>query len=459
MNEPDTPMTPPTGADGRGGPSFADPVGLGDAHYVTRGMPPVAGVLKQHDEDFLVDEQPLYQPSGEGEHIYLLVEKRGLSTSEMVRIIAKHFRVRESDVGFAGMKDKHAITRQVVSVHTPGKTDVDFPMLDHPRVSILWTDLHANKLRVGHLRANRFSVRLRDADPLGVVTVKKVLDELARTGVPNYYGEQRFGARLNNHELGRLLLRREYQRLLDVFLGPDNLVDHFSDAEARALYAEGDYKGALARTHDGMRNAHAALRALAKGEDAESAVFHVPRLQRRFWISAFQSWLFNRFVADRLASGALDALNDGDVACRVPSGRPFLIDRETAENPDTRKRLDEFEISCAGPMFGARMLPSAHAMASYESALLAQTGVTIDDIAEFDDEQGGASGTRRAIRVPLTDPEVEGGVDEHGGYIRVAFELPPGSFATVVVREITKAHPMPEAARARREATREGEGA
>ncbi len=436
-------------ADTKDGPSFADPVGLMPGQYVTREIQGVPGVLKTRDEDFLVDEQPLYQPAGEGEHIYLFVEKRGLSTSEMVRIIARHFSVREHAVGYAGMKDKHAITRQVVSVHTPGKTDEDFPMLDHPQISILWTDLHTNKLRVGHLRANRFSIRLRDADPLGVIRVKKTLDLLSERGVPNFYGEQRFGARLNNHELGMMLLRREYQTLLDTFLGPDALGDHFRDDQMRGHYAAGAYEAALERAHDGMRNERAALRALAEGADAESAVFSVPKVQRRFWISAFQSWLFNRFVADRLSAGGFDTLADGDVACRVPSGRPFVVDRELAEDPETARRLATFELSVAGPMFGPKMLNAEHHAGKHEKALLERTGVTLDDLAEFDGDQGGAAGTRRAIRVPLTDPDVEGGVDEHGGYIRVAFELPPGSFATVVVREITKAHPQPEIAAAR----------
>jgi tRNA pseudouridine13 synthase len=436
-----------------------DPVALTGAQFVTSDMPPVAGTLKQHDEDFLVDEQPAYQPCGEGEHQYLLVEKQGLSTSEMVRVIAKHFGVKERHVGFAGMKDKHAITRQVVSVHTPGKTAADYPMLDHPRVRILWTDLHTNKLRVGHLRANRFSIRLRDADPMGVVQVKKTLDALAERGVPNFYGEQRFGARLNNHELGNLLLRREYRALLDTFLGPDEATGLFPDDEGREHYAKGDYREAMRCTHEGMRNERAALRALVDGADAEEAVFAIPRLQRRFWISAWQSQLFNRFVADRVKDGTLDALRDGDVACRVPSGRPFLVDRQTAEDPETARRIASFELSCAGPMYGPKMLRSEHLTATYEQALLAATGVTMEDIEEFDDEQGGAPGTRRAIRVPLTDPEVEGGVDEHGGYIRIAFELPPGSFATVVVREITKAHPFPEVAAARAKAlTREHNG-
>lgn len=434
---------------GAKGPCFADPVCLTPEQFVTNGMTGVPGVLKSRDEDFLVDEQPVYQPCGEGEHQYLFVEKEGLSTSEMVRVIAQHFGVRERDVGYAGMKDKHAITRQVVSVHTPGKTDADFPMLDHPKVRILWTDLHTNKLRIGHLRANRFSVRLRDTDPLGVVTVKRVLDTLAREGVPNYYGEQRFGARLNNHELGTLLLMGEHRALLDGFLGVDALAGRFDDDAMREAYGRGDYEEAFLCTHGSMRNERAALRALKDGADAEEAVYAIPRLQRRFWISAYQSWLFNRVVADRVASGDFGRLLDGDVCCRVPSGRPFLVDREMAEDPETARRLESFEISAAGPMFGPKMLGAEHATGRHERGLLAETGVTPEMIAEFDREHGGAPGTRRAVRVPLIDPEVEGGVDEHGGYIRIAFELPPGSFATVVVREITKLHPEPEVAAAR----------
>ena len=175
----------------------------------------------------------------------MLVEKRGMSTTEMVRALAKHFGVHERAVGYAGMKDKNAITRQVISVHTPGKTDADFPMLEHDKLSILWTDLHTNKLRVGHLRGNRFSIRLRDTDPMRILDAKRVLDALAQSGVPNYYGEQRFGARLNNHELGRLLLTQRYQELLDRFLSPDALAERHGDEVMRERYANGDYEGAF----------------------------------------------------------------------------------------------------------------------------------------------------------------------------------------------------------------------
>ena len=157
-------MSPdPTAHDAR--PPLTDP----DPHvkpraYITADVPPVGGVLKQRDEDFFVEEIPLYEPCGEGEHQYLLVEKQGMSTLDLVRLLAKHFGVRREAIGFAGLKDKRAITRQVISVQTPGKTPEDFPMLDHPRARVLWADLHANKLRRGHLAGNRFSIRARGVD-------------------------------------------------------------------------------------------------------------------------------------------------------------------------------------------------------------------------------------------------------------------------------------------------------
>lgn len=93
----------------------------------------------------------------------------------MLHILATHFGVQRRDIGFAGLKDKHAITRQVVSIHAPGRKPEDFPSLRDDRIEILWTDLHANKLRRGHLAANRFSIRIRDVKPTDVLRAAKSL--------------------------------------------------------------------------------------------------------------------------------------------------------------------------------------------------------------------------------------------------------------------------------------------
>jgi tRNA pseudouridine13 synthase len=209
--------------------------------YLTAAIAGIGGVIKQRPEDFIVEEIPAYDPTGEGEHIYLFIQKVGLSTSQLVSILARHFGVRESAVGYAGLKDRHAITRQVVSIHTPGKKPEDFPALRDGRIQVLWSDLHANKLRRGHLKANRFSIKVREVPLRAVFDAKKTLDALALSGVPNRTGEQRFGILANNHLVGRAIILGDDQSALDILLGPlPPGTEDLSDAnrQSRRLYAE-----------------------------------------------------------------------------------------------------------------------------------------------------------------------------------------------------------------------------
>ena len=435
------------------------------APHVTPEVEGVGGRIKERDEDFLVEELPLYDPSGEGEHIYLMVEKTGVPSSDMVRAIARHFRVSQGAVGYAGMKDKHAVTRQVVSVHTPGKTFDDFPSLDNDRIRVLWADMHTNKLRVGHLRGNRFSIRIRGVEPTAVLRVRDTVRLLERRGVPNFFGEQRFGYQRNNHELGRLLILNERRALLDRFLGPiprgaGGLPETLEqNTRARELYASGEFAEAAGLMYPVMRNEVAALRALADGANEIEAVNAVPSVQLKFWISAFQSALFNRATARRIESGLFDRLVPGDVAAKLSNGALFDVDEETLADPETERRLRDFEISPTGPIWGPRTKEAGGEAGEAERRDLRATGVTPDAIADAGDELGlNAPGTRRAMRIPLRDPDVEGGVDDHGPYVRVAFELPPGAYATVVLREITKNDPAHPGAGPGADDAREGHG-
>lgn len=407
---------------------------------------PIGGSIKVRHEDFLVDELPAYDPCGEGEHIYLYVEKMGLSTMQLVRILAKHFRVDERAIGYAGMKDKHAITRQVISIHAPGKRIEDFPSIAHDRVTVLWADHHTNKLRLGHLKGNRFSIRIRDVDPMRVVEANRILARLRASGIPNYFGPQRFGARGNNHTLGRMLLVGDHAAFLDAFLGPD-AEDAIPDAApeialARTLYRERRYADALDTMPKIMRHERFALRALASGADPEDAIRAVHPVQLRFWISAFQSGLFNHFLGARVRASDFDRLLPGDVACKLRNGALFDVDDRTVADPDTAHRLASFEIAPSGPLWGPKMKRATGAPGDLESRLLREAGIGMEHFAGLADSMDvELPGARRPLRIPVTDIELEGGVDEHGAFIRVAFDLPPGSFATVVIREITGVEP------------------
>lgn len=406
--------------------------------YLTADLPPIGGVIKERPEDFLVEEQPLYQPCGEGEHIYLFVEKRGLTTMQMVHAIARHFGVRKDAVGIAGMKDKNAVTRQVVSIHTPRKTCADFPMLRNERLSVLWADMHTNKLRLGHLKGNRFSIRIRGVAVTDVLRAREVIRRLESSGVPNFTGEQRFGSRLNNHRLGAAMIRCDWQRLLDEMLGPDPDFPHLN-AEARALYTRGEFSKALDAFPPACRAERVALHALETGASAERAVRAVDVVQRRYWFTSLQSWIFNRCLARRMEEGLFDRLVRGDLAMKSENGAMFRVDEAVLADPSVEDRLRTFEIGPSGPLWGNRMMRAEGSVDATELAELERAGVTPDQLEEAARQLGPAmGGTRRALRVPLRYPEIEAGVDEHGSFIRCAFELPPGAFATVVMREVMK---------------------
>lgn len=412
--------------------------GIKPQHYVSAEVPGLGGVIKQRPEDFLVDEQPLYQPSGEGEHIYMLVQKKMMSTLEMIGIIAKHFGVSRKDVGFAGLKDKHAITRQVVSIYAPGKKIEDFPMLQHESLGVLWADYHNNKLRPGHLRGNRFSIRIRNVEPTKVRDALRVMNILKRTGVPNRFGEQRFGMLANNHLIGRAIICGDWDVAVRELLGPNAQHPEFN-ADARRLFTEGKYREAIVAYPLQATIETRVLNALSQGKDARRAFQVLDETSIRFYLSAFQSAVFNAVLDDRLARNTLGTLAVGDVAIKHENGAVFAIDEPTLADPETQPRLAAFEISPSGPMWGTRMLQGTGECANAERRALEAAGVTLAQLEAFDQSSRyPLEGKRRPLRVPLIDPEVEGGVDEHGPYVRCAFELPKGSFATVAMREVMK---------------------
>ncbi len=410
--------------------------------HLTADIPGTGGVLKQRDEDFIVEELPAYHPSGEGEHLYLWVQKRHMSTMHVVRLLADHFKVRRDAVGIAGLKDKIGITTQMLSIHLPGK-DAPFGAFEHDNIQILWTDRHANKLRRGHLLGNRFIIRIRSTTAAKVVFAKKALTALARLGVPNRIGSQRFGMVANNHLVGRALLLKDFQGAINTLLGPSpNSPENQHDA--RRLFAECNFDAALAAFPHGCHTERRLLSMLARGAPADQAVRAIERLEFGFYITAFQSAVFNTLLDDRIASGRLAALEDGDLAFKHDSGAVFPIapDMPAEDRSALADRLKSLEISPSGPMWGRDMTRASGPIADAERAALEATGVTEAVFAAMSRRDAETMvGQRRPMRVPLTFPDVEAGIDERGDYIKCVFELPRGAFATTAMQEIMKTDP------------------
>ena len=270
-----------------------------------RDLAAVGGTLRASEDDFRVDEIASYEPCGEGEHTYLRFEKRGMTTPYAISQIARVLKIQARDVGYAGMKDRHAVTTQTVSL--PRVDPERVSAMEIPGLRVLAVTRHRNKLRTGHLRGNRFELRVRDL-PDGVApALARALDiaeVIGRAGVPNYFGEQRFGREGDNAARARQWLSGESA---------------------------------------GPRDPH----------------------QRRFLVSALQSELFNAWLGARVRDGLLDAHVEGDLAARGASGRPWLI---TAD--DAALLYPAREASPTGPMFGRSMdRPTGEAEAREDAVL------------------------------------------------------------------------------------------
>jgi tRNA pseudouridine13 synthase len=193
-----------------------------DVSYTTLPLWPQANpasggsaTLKHLNEDFIVTELPLQLPSGEGEHVWLDIEKNGANTAFVAQQLAEAAGVQDRDVGYAGLKDRYAITRQWFSIYLPkGKVagaTPDLTRLEHPEFKVLRQSRHAKKLRPGDLLGNHFRIVLRDVagDAEAMKLIEANLEAVAVQGVPNYFGAQRFGFEGGNVEQGRAMLARE----------------------------------------------------------------------------------------------------------------------------------------------------------------------------------------------------------------------------------------------------------
>jgi tRNA pseudouridine13 synthase len=325
-----------------------------------------AATIRRELDDFVVEELPAYPPSGDGDHLFVTIVKRDLTTLEAVRRMAEALAVDPRDVGFAGMKDRHAVTTQRLSL-PPGCDPAAVEALELDGIEIADVARHTHKLRTAHLSGNRFRLRLRDLDASGQTAVVTGIARLATTGVANGFGPQRFGR--------------------DGTLG-----------ETALAWVRGESRG--------------------------------PRKKQiaRLWFSAFQSLLFNRVLAARLAAGTAFDVVEGDLAKKHDSGGMFVVSPDDLS--DARERARRGELSATGPMFGAKMRWPAGEAEALEREVL-ESAVDPERLSAF---KRLGEGTRRPLRMWLGDVCCEHGPD----YLELSFVLPKGGYATAVLAEVCR---------------------
>lgn len=393
--------------------------------FLTEGLPGTGGSIKVTPGDFLVSEIPLYFPAGEGEHTYVELEKRGITTLEAIRRIARLVQVQEREIGYAGMKDAGGVTRQTISV--PRVAPERLLDADLPGIRVLSAVRHRNKLKLGHLAGNRFRVKVRNVGEDALEKTEAVMEVLGRRGVPNYFGSQRYGAQGNYPSVGRALLRGDYKEAVDSIIGFQDAVQDERWQEAIAAYRVGDLDKSLASLPAFCRTERDILLRLVKNPLGFDKAMHAvnPRL-KKLYLSAYQSSLFDQVLEERLP--CFGQVMEGDLAFKHANGACFLVTDPEAE----AVRAENFEISPTGPMFGCRMKLPQGVPLELEERILREEGLALEDF----DVPGGLrmEGERRPLRVQIGDADVT--MEESD--LVLEFSLPRGSYATSVLREILK---------------------
>jgi tRNA pseudouridine13 synthase len=327
------------------------------------GPPCARARLRVEPEDFEVRELPLVTPDGGGSHLWLEVRKRDSNTNWVAARLAEQAGVPARDVGYAGMKDRRAVTTQWFSVGLQEAANDDWASWDIPGVSILRGVRHGRKLQRGALRGNGFRIVLRELHG-ATGELEGRLNDLAGAGLPNYFGPQRFGRDGANAERGARWLERG---------------------------------GRLGRGRRGI------------------------------YLSAVRSYLFNLLLAERVRQANWNRLVDGDLAMLDGSRSTFACSLPDAA---LERRCADFDIHPTGPLPGRGGTGATGVAAEIEGRVMQPFESTVAAL-----ERAGVNADRRSLRVRPAGLSWE----FDGADLVLEFTLPPGAYATAVLRELVSA--------------------
>ncbi len=353
--------------------------------------------LKQHMQDFIVEEQLGFEPSGAGEHIFLWLEKTNLNTAFVAESLAKFSKLHLRDITYAGRKDKFALTRQWFGVHIANKKEPNWDDFKLDGAKILKVTRNDRKLRVGVLKGNSFELILRnlrpnidhdtefDTEPFSKALTHR-LELIKQYGAPNYYGSQRFG---------------------EIRISTNALEPTHSEPATNAQNLRQGGNLALAEK-------------LINGEVIRN------RNKRSMAISALRSWFFNEIIHERIEQQRFNKALLGD-AMQLSGSNSFFVFEDEAEQAIILKRLAEFDINITAPLWGDGKLHTSKAAKKLELTRAEQFPDIIQTLNAL-----GLKQERRAIRIIPQDFTWQ--IEDNA--LKMQFSLPAGCFATSIVREL-----------------------
>lgn len=336
--------------------------------------------FKQSKEDFTVDEIPLYEFTGDGEHLILRIRKKDLSTWDMVEILSNQIGCKSRDIGYAGLKDKNAMTIQYISL--PRKFEEQVEQFVHPQIKVLEKMYHNNKIKTGHLKGNKFFIRLKRVQDVHKMKLESALEQIVNYGMPNYFGFQRFGIDGDNYIKGKEII-------------------------------EG---------HKKERN----------------------RKLRQMYINAYQSHLFNEWLSKRIEiSKIIDNFKANEISDRLGLDEKTIKQIQKQPHPLKLLKGDLMSHYPFGRIFYVEDMESESTkfyqrdrvptgLLSGKKAKHAQ-----DDALKFEEEFIHETHEHGSRRFAWIFPEnISSNYKEEKAWFELSFELPKGSYATELIAEL-----------------------
>ena len=417
--------------------------------YVTH-KPGIGGSIRNSYEDFYVEEIPESLPQGEGPNVWIWIEKVGRTTLDVLLDISRDLHISRKRMGFAGMKDKKALTRQwicISNMDSESQLEEIINLEDNIRnTKFLKVVRGQKKLRMGQLIGNKFKIIIKDIpfnDDIksledAAIRAREILKQLEHTGVPNYFGWQRFGKpRSTTHLVGEALIQNDLKKAVDTYIGHPTDKESPETYKARAAYDENNLKKSLNLMHGAMRYEKMMLKELIRDldkydqlndESYKKALHALPKPLSRMFVHAYQSYLFNEVVSRRVEMG-INKYIEGDII--IDNEEKIIRDKT---NQEYQKLIDNFQAHPTSPLYGTKVPFAEGEVGEMEKEVLDKYGLTKEDFEVEKMPRLGSHGLRRSMRFKVWNSNVQ----LHDDGILVEFSINKGSYATAVLREIMK---------------------
>lgn len=408
---------------------------LGLLYYAT-DTPGTGGRLRAAPEDFVVHEQEI-PIENEGEFLVIRMTKRNWDHHRALREIARRLGISQQRIGFAGTKDKHAVTTQLITIS--GVTEAQVSALDIRDISLEPVGHRNDQISLGSLQGNTFQIVVSEMGATDAEGQLESVSGAASAGLPNYVGYQRFGiTRPVTHRIGELILTGRYEDAVNTFIGWDHENESPETRHARQEYAA---------NHDPARSLHSMPVYLTfervmlhhlveRPGDYSGALTSIPKKLAALFVSAFQSYFFNHALSARINEGTgLEEPRDGDLLL-FSDGKLDTVTPRTVRTAEVHIRRGRCRIAIMMPGRTVSSIPGRQDTHSWE--LLSERGISPEDFERASRLLRTAyNGAARPVALK-TDLKTT----VEGSRATISFSLPPGQYATTVCREIMKNDPL-----------------